>query len=67
MHKRLNSVKVLYPHVFVKQYFRVFTSRKKMDELHISDMRVEPCLNSRFIQPSRVVFKQVRQDVNVCM
>ena len=67
MHKRLNSVQVLYTHVFVKQYFLGFTSWKKMEELHISDMRVEPCVNSRFIQPSRVVFKQVCQDVNVRM
>ena len=29
-----------------------------MEDLEISDMRVEPCVNSRFIKPSRVVFKQ---------
>lgn len=29
-----------------------------MDGLEITDMRVEPCVDSRFIQPSRVVFKQ---------
>lgn len=28
--------------------------------LEITDLRVVPCVNSRFIQPSRVVFKQVR-------
>lgn len=29
-----------------------------MDGLEISDMRIEPCVNSRFIRPSRVSFKQ---------
>lgn len=29
-----------------------------MDGLEITDMRVKPCVDSRFIQPSRVVFKQ---------
>jgi len=29
-----------------------------MDGLEISEMRVEPCVDSRFIHPSRVVFKQ---------
>ena len=32
---------------------------RKMDGLEISEMRVEPCVDSRFIRPSRVVFKQV--------
>ena len=30
-----------------------------MEGLEISEMRVEPCVDSRFIKPSRVVFKQV--------
>jgi len=29
-----------------------------MEGLEISEMRVEPCVDSRFIRPSRVVFKQ---------
>ncbi|XP_031551032.1 uridine diphosphate glucose pyrophosphatase NUDT14-like isoform X1 [Actinia tenebrosa] len=29
-----------------------------MDNLEINDLHVVPCVNSRFIQPSRVVFKQ---------
>lgn len=29
-----------------------------MEDLKIYDMRVEPCVDSRFIKPSRVVFKQ---------
>ena len=32
---------------------------RKMEGLEISEMRVEPCVDSRFIRPSRVVFKQV--------
>ena len=32
---------------------------RKMEGLEISEMRVEPCVDSRFILPSRVVFKQV--------
>ena len=34
-------------------------TRRKMEELKISDMKVVPCVDSRFIQPARVVFKQV--------
>ena len=32
---------------------------RKMEGLEISEMRVEPRVDSRFIRPSRVVFKQV--------
>ena len=35
--------------------------KKEMEGLEITDMKVVPCINSRFIQPSRVVFKQVRR------
>ena len=35
--------------------------KKEMEGLEITDMKVVPCVNSRFIQPSRVVFKQVRR------
>ncbi len=38
---------------------------KKMEGLEISEMQVVPCVDSRFIQPSRVVFKQVRHALNV--
>ena len=43
----------------IKQSFCLFRCLKKMDGLEISEMRVEPCVDSRFIHPSRVVFKQV--------
>lgn len=36
--------------------------KRTMDQLEISDLRVEPCVNSRFVQPSRVVFKQNGQE-----
>ena len=39
--------------------FGIFLCLMKMDRLEITGMRVEPCVNSRFIQPSRVVFNQV--------
>lgn len=32
--------------------------KKKMEGLEITEMKVVPCVDSRFIQPSRVVFKQ---------
>ena len=37
----------------------VLPTRRKMEELKISDMKVVPCVDSRFIQPARVIFKQV--------
>lgn len=30
-----------------------------MDNLEISEMKVIPCTNSPYIQPARVIFKQV--------
>ncbi|XP_058951006.2 uridine diphosphate glucose pyrophosphatase NUDT14 isoform X1 [Pocillopora verrucosa] len=36
--------------------------KKEMEGLEITDMKVVPCINSRFIQPSRVVFKQNGQE-----
>ena len=33
--------------------------RRAMEGLDISELRVEPCVDSRYIKPSRVVFKQV--------
>ncbi|XP_001628805.3 uridine diphosphate glucose pyrophosphatase NUDT14 isoform X1 [Nematostella vectensis] len=32
--------------------------KKRMEDLEITDLKVVPCENSRFIQPSRVVFNQ---------
>ena len=32
---------------------------RKMKGLEISEMRVKPCVDSRFIQPLRVVFEQI--------
>lgn len=36
--------------------------KKKMEGLEITEMKVVPCVDSRFIQPSRVVFKQNGQE-----
>lgn len=33
--------------------------RRVMDELEITEMKCEECVNSRFVVPSRVTFKQV--------
>ena len=35
------------------------SNRRVMEGLEISELRVEPCVDSRYIKPSRVVFKQV--------
>ena len=43
----------------VKRSYCVIPSLKEMDGLDITDMRVEPCVESQFIKTSRVVFKQV--------
>ncbi|XP_074632187.1 uridine diphosphate glucose pyrophosphatase NUDT14-like [Acropora palmata] len=42
----------------VKRSYCVSPSLKEMDGLDITDMRVEPCVESQFIKTSRVVFKQ---------
>ena len=43
----------------VKRSYCVTPSLKEMDGLDITDMRVEPCVESQFIKTARVVFKQV--------
>ena len=65
LNTKFRRVKELYPRVSVKQSFCVFPRLKKMEGLDITDMRVEPCVESRFIKTSRVVFKQVGHDANL--
>ena len=31
-----------------------------MDDLVVKDMKIVPCVNSKFVQPSRLQFNQVR-------